>query len=51
VKEFFKIGTHEPFAQGWLQITILLISASRIARITGVSYWHPANFSIFHKAL
>jgi hypothetical protein len=26
---------------GWLQITILLISASWVARITGVSHWHP----------
>jgi hypothetical protein len=31
---FFKIRSHELFAQGWLQTTILLISAS-LARITG----------------
>jgi hypothetical protein len=34
---FFEIGSRELFAQGWLQTTIPLISASRVARITGVS--------------
>jgi hypothetical protein len=28
---------------GWLWIAILLISASQVARITGVSHWHPAQ--------
>jgi hypothetical protein len=28
VMAFFKIGSHELFAQGWLQTMILLISAS-----------------------
>jgi hypothetical protein len=28
---------------GWLRTAILLISASRVARITGVSHWHPAS--------
>jgi hypothetical protein len=27
---------------GWPQITILLISASQVARITGISHWHLA---------
>jgi hypothetical protein len=35
---FFKIGSCELFAQGWLQITILLIFATWVARITGVSH-------------
>jgi hypothetical protein len=26
----------------WLRVMILLISASKVARITGVSHWHPA---------
>jgi hypothetical protein len=39
---FFKIGSLELFAQGWLQTAILLISTSPVARITGGSHWHPA---------
>jgi hypothetical protein len=27
--------------QGWLQTMILMISASWVARITGMSHWHP----------
>jgi hypothetical protein len=34
----FAIGFHELFARGWLRISILLISASLVARITGVSH-------------
>jgi hypothetical protein len=30
---FFKIRSHEPFAQGGIQTLILLTSASRVARI------------------
>jgi hypothetical protein len=44
---FFKIGSHKLFAQGWLQTMILLISVSWVARITGVSYQHPAALVIF----
>jgi hypothetical protein len=40
---FFKTASHELFARGWLQTMILLISASPVARITDVSYWHPAG--------
>jgi hypothetical protein len=29
---------------GWLRTTILLISASWVARITAVSHWHLALF-------
>jgi hypothetical protein len=35
---FFKIGSRELFAQGWLWTTILLIPAFWVARITGVSH-------------
>jgi hypothetical protein len=34
----FKIDSHKLFAGGWLQTSILLISAFWVARITGVSY-------------
>jgi hypothetical protein len=34
---FFKIESLELFAQGWLWTTILLISASWVARIIGMS--------------
>jgi hypothetical protein len=37
--EFFEIGSGELFAWGWLRTAILLISASWVARITGVSHW------------
>jgi hypothetical protein len=32
---------------GWFQTTILLISASWVARITGMSHWRPAVLGIF----
>jgi hypothetical protein len=32
---------------GWLQTTIILISASWVTRITGVSHWYPACYSYF----
>jgi hypothetical protein len=38
VMGFFKIGSHELFAQGWLQTFILQISASWVARIPGMSH-------------
>jgi hypothetical protein len=31
----------------WPQTAILLISASQVARITGVRHWHPANMDYF----
>jgi hypothetical protein len=31
---------------GWLPTEILLISAPRVARITGASHWHLAKFSL-----
>jgi hypothetical protein len=36
-----------PICPGWLQILILLISASWVARITGARYWCPAFFLVF----
>jgi hypothetical protein len=33
----------------WLQTEILLISASCVARFTGVSPWHPAENIYFNK--
>jgi hypothetical protein len=38
----FKIGSHELFARGWFVTAVLLISASLVARITGVSHWYLA---------
>jgi hypothetical protein len=42
VKGFFKVGSHKLFALGWFWTPILLISASWVARITGVSRRRPA---------
>jgi hypothetical protein len=36
----FKIGSPRTICLGWLQTMILLISASWVARITGVSHRH-----------
>jgi hypothetical protein len=36
---------------GWLQIVILLISPSWVARITGLSHWHPATHFVFKSFL
>jgi hypothetical protein len=35
----FEIGSHEFICPVWLRTAILLISASWVARITGVSHW------------
>jgi hypothetical protein len=35
---FFKIGSHGTICLGWLQTAILLISASWVVRITGLSH-------------
>jgi hypothetical protein len=39
----FEIGSCEPSVHSWLQTLILLISASWVPRITGMSYQHPAK--------
>jgi hypothetical protein len=41
---FFKIVSLELFCLGWLQTIILLIAASSVARITGMSHQCPALF-------
>jgi hypothetical protein len=40
---FLEIESHKLFARGWLQTTILLTSASWIARITNVSHQHQQH--------
>jgi hypothetical protein len=37
---FFEIGSHELFCLGWLWTAFLLISASWVARIAGISHQH-----------
>jgi hypothetical protein len=37
----------ELFSWAWLQTLILLISTSRVARITGMSHWHLALLHFF----
>jgi hypothetical protein len=36
---------------GWLWTVILVIPASWVSRITGLSHWHPANFGGFCSVL
>jgi hypothetical protein len=36
---------------GWPQTKILLISASQVARMTGMSYWCPAELHILKEKL
>jgi hypothetical protein len=48
---FFKIGSWELFCPGWLQTTILLISASWIVRITGVSLLQLARISAWGQPI
>jgi hypothetical protein len=40
---FFKIGSCGTICPGWLRTAILLISASWVARITGVSHHCPVR--------
>jgi ABC-type transport system involved in multi-copper enzyme maturation permease subunit len=42
---FFEIVSRT-ICLGWLQTMILLISASWVARITGLRYWRPANCTL-----
>jgi hypothetical protein len=37
----------QTFCPGWLRTSILLIFASQLARITGVSHWRPASMGFF----
>jgi hypothetical protein len=43
----FEDGVLRTSCLGWLWTLILPISASQVARITGVSHWHPADFFYF----
>jgi hypothetical protein len=43
---YFRDRVSRTICPGWLQTAILLISASWIARITGMSHWCPPEF--FH---
>jgi hypothetical protein len=46
----FKIGSPEPtVCPGWLPNMILLISASQVARIIGVSHQHMAQNLFYSK--
>jgi hypothetical protein len=47
---FFQGTVWQTNCLGWLWMEILLISASRVARITGVSYWHWAVFCFFETS-
>jgi hypothetical protein len=44
----FEIDSHGTILLGWLWTMILLISASWVARITGVSYLHPEQARTFY---
>jgi hypothetical protein len=48
---FFKIESRETIFLGWLQTTILLISASWVARITGVGHQRSAVCLFWDKIL
>jgi hypothetical protein len=43
---YFGGGVLRIICPGWPRTTVLLISASQVARTTGVSHWHPARFSV-----
>jgi hypothetical protein len=40
---YFGDGDSRTICPGWPQTLILTISASQVARIIGVSHWHPAK--------
>jgi hypothetical protein len=44
---FFEIGFCELWCLGWLQTAILLIFATWVARITGMSHWCLAFWKLF----
>jgi hypothetical protein len=47
VMAFFEIGSCKLFAWWWLWTVILPIAVYWVARISGVSHWHPAQIGIF----
>jgi hypothetical protein len=40
---YFGVKILQTICPGWTWTKILLITASQVARITGVSHWHPAK--------
>jgi hypothetical protein len=46
---FFKMGSHELFAQADFWTAILLISASWVSRIIGVSHWRLTRAEFWEK--
>jgi hypothetical protein len=48
---FFRDRVSWTICPGWLQTSILLISASWVARITGVSHQHPAHWNVIPKVM
>jgi hypothetical protein len=45
---FFQDRTSRIICLGWLQTEILLISASWVARITGMSHQHPDDYLLYN---
>jgi hypothetical protein len=48
VLDIFEIGSHGLFVWGWLWTAVLLIFASWVARITGMSHWCLAYLFFFY---
>jgi hypothetical protein len=46
--DYFGGGVLQTICPDWPQIMILLISASQVAKIMGISHQHPAKFSTFN---
>jgi hypothetical protein len=44
---YFQDRVSQTICPGWLRIEILLIFASWVARIAGVSHWHLAEYCVF----
>jgi hypothetical protein len=49
--KYFWDRVSQTICLGWLRTTILLIAASWVARITGVSHQHPAAFCLLKQKL
>jgi hypothetical protein len=46
---YFQDRVSQTICPGWLRTTVLLIAASQVARIIGVSHWHPALLLVFKE--
>jgi hypothetical protein len=51
VSGYFGDGVSKSICLGWPKTAILLISASQVARITGVSHWYLAVAMAHFKAI